>query len=203
MLIVTPDYVTETVAPSEEPVTLAETANHLRVEGDELTSDTALINSLITAAREYCEKYTGRALVERTLRADICAFYDEIRLPHSPIISISSIQYYNTASPSVLTALAATEYDLVRDIVKRNYGGVYPSIYPRLDSVQITYTAGYESTSSPKDYDENVPSAIKAAILLIVGDLYENREAQVVGSGIQVTPNKTVHMLLDSYRVYA
>lgn len=43
------------------------------------------------------------------------------------------------------------------------------------------------------------PASIKAAELLIIGDLYENREAQVVGSIVQ--DNKAVERLLHLYRV--
>ena len=198
MLIVTPDYVTQTVAPTVEPITATEAKLHCRVD---ISTDDSLIAALIVAARQYCEYYTGRAFVTRTLRADICYFYDQTRLPHKPIQSISSVKYYNTASPSVLTTLDSGVYALVRDMVVRNDGQTWPSVYPRLDAIEITYVAGYESTSSPLDYAAAVPDAIKQAMYLVIGDLYENREGQVLYPG-QIQVNKTVNMLLDSYRVY-
>lgn len=44
-----------------------------------------------------------------------------------------------------------------------------------------------------------VPASIKAALLLIIGDLYENREAALVG--VARTDNPTVERLLHFYRV--
>lgn len=48
--------------------------------------------------------------------------------------------------------------------------------------------------------DEDYPNAfsIKAAALLIIGDLYQNREAQIVGT--IVSDNPTVQRLLYPYR---
>lgn len=44
-----------------------------------------------------------------------------------------------------------------------------------------------------------VPPSVRAAILLIVGDLYENREGAIVG--VSRTDNPTVDRLLHFYRV--
>jgi hypothetical protein len=87
-------------------------------------------------------------------------------------------------------------------MVQRSYVGTWPSVYPRPDAVQITYTAGYSSTSSPFNAASGVPAAVKSAILLTIGDLYENREGQIVYPG-QIQENKTVMRLLDQYRVYS
>jgi len=198
MIIVSPEYVTQTVAPTAEPVSRTEAKLHLRVD---VTTDDSLIDNLIQAAREYVELYTGRSLVLRTYRADLPYFSDEIQLPFKPIIAISHIKYYTAASPSILTTLAATNYELARDMVYRSNGGTYPAADSVYNAVQITYTAGYASTSSPYDAASDVPEAIKSAIKLTIGDLYENREAQVLYPG-SMQSNKTTERLLDSYRVY-
>jgi len=198
MLIITSDYVTQTVAPVVEPVSLIEAKEHLRV--DNFDQD-VLIQGFIQAAREYCELYTGRSFVRRTYRADISSFSDAMQLPGKPIVSISSIKYYNTDSPTVLSTLAASNYELARDTVVRSYSGTWPSVYPYSNAVQITYVAGYAPTSSPEIETENVPAAVRAAIRLIVGDLHENRESQILYPG-QLLVNPTVNRLLDSYRVY-
>lgn len=197
MLIITPDYLTQTIAPTTEIVTRTEAKNHLRVD---ITSDDTLIDNLIIASRQYCELYTNRAFRVRTSRADVSHFDDTMRLPFSPIISVGSVKYWSTDSPSTLTTLATTHYELSRNYVSRKYNGVWPSVFPRPDAVQITYTHGYQSTTSPAT-TEPVPVAVKAAALLIIGDLYENREGQVLYPG-QIQENKTVQMLLSAYRVY-
>ena len=198
MLNITPDYVTQTVAPAAEPVTRTEAKLHLRVD---VTTDDTLIDSLIQAAREYVEIYTGRAFVRRTYRADIPDFWEQMRLPHKPIISITSIKYFDTASPAALTTLAATNYELSRDVVSRSYGGTWPSINSMTNAVQITYLAGYAPTSSPEVLTESMPESIRSAMLLVIGDLYENREGIVLYPGA-IQTNPTVNRLLDQYRVY-
>ena len=198
MLILTEEYVTEITAPSAEPVSRTETKLHLRVD---VTTDDTLIDSLIQASREYVENYTRRSFVQRTYRADFDHFDGEIRLPFGPVIAVSHVKYYTAASPSVLTTLAASNYELVRGVVCQSATGTYPSVDSVYNAVQVTYTAGYASTSSPFDAASDVPAAVKSAILLTIGDLYENREGQMLYPG-QFQVNPTVMRLLDQYRVY-
>jgi len=196
MYRVTSDKVTLITAPASEPVTTTEAKNHLRVD---VTDDDTLIGSLITAAREYCEIYTGQSFIERTYRADLYDFADDIWLPNGPVTAISSVKYYDTSSPQALTTWAASNYTLQRDMVRRNDGVSFPSVGTQYDNVQITYTAGWLDQSSPQA--ENIPQAVKQALLLMVSDLYENREAQVLYPG-QILANPVYHALLNAYRVY-
>lgn len=48
------------------------------------------------------------------------------------------------------------------------------------------------------DQPAPVPASVKVAILLMLGDLYANREAAIVGATHAVNP--TVARLLDAYR---
>lgn len=196
---VTTDQITEVTAPTVEPISLTEAKSHLRVD---ISDDNTLIGTYITAARQYVENYTGRSLVWRTYRAYLPCFADEIILPQRPISSITSVYYYDTASPGALTLLASTYYSLVNNVLRRTYGSTWPSVAYRDDAVQVTFVAGFDPTSSPiTDYTESIPQAIKSAVKLIVGDLYENREAQHTHNTV-VQANATVKMLLDQYRVY-
>jgi len=77
--------------PSVEPITLSEAKLHLRVIQD---NEDALIESLITAAREYCEDFQNRAYVEQTWKLT----FDEwpefpFELPKPPLISVEKIEY--------------------------------------------------------------------------------------------------------------
>lgn len=198
-MLITADYVTETVAPAAEPISREEAKLYSRID---ISTDDTLIDLLIKAAREEVETYTGRAFVKRTYRADIPRFFDVMELPHPPVIAISGIQYYTATSPAALTTLATSNYTLDRNRVIRSYDGTWPAVDPVPNAVQITYTAGYPATSSPEVPAENVPGAIKAAMFLIIGDLYENREGQIVMPGQSVQVNPTVKRLLNYYRVY-
>lgn len=53
----------QTVAPAEEPVTLAEAKAHLRVSG---TDEDAYIDALVKAARGRAESLTRRQLITAT-----------------------------------------------------------------------------------------------------------------------------------------
>ena len=196
MYIVRADQVTQTVAPASEPVTTSEAKDHLRVD---ITDDDTLIGNLVTAAREWAENYTGQSFIQRTYRADLPGFYDTVVLPHQPIIAISSVTYWDTASPSAQQTLSSAVYSLVNDVVRRNQGQSWESTYPRADAVQITYTAGWLDQSSPRA--ANIPQAVKQAILLMVGTLYEHRESHILYPG-QLLHNPTAESLLNPYRIY-
>jgi uncharacterized phiE125 gp8 family phage protein len=193
---VSTEQIVEVTAPPAEPVTLTEAKLHLRVD---VTDDDALITSLITAAREYCEEWCQRSFVQHVYRAEVDCFEDEMVLPGRPVQAIQSIKYWDTSSPSSLEILDTSIYDLVRNRVRRNYGETWPSVYPRDDAVEVTFTTGYSDLASPEDTVANVPEGIKAAIKMMVGDLYENREGKIFGT-VQST-NPTVLSLMRPFRV--
>tara|TARA_R110000765_G_scaffold213592_3_gene318643 strand:+ start:82 stop:426 length:345 start_codon:yes stop_codon:yes gene_type:complete len=56
-----------------------------------------------------------------------------------------------------------------------------------------------EGSSSSSDPDFIFPPSVRAAILLIIGDLYENREGQV--AGVTLDENPAVIRMLHFYRV--
>lgn len=62
----------------------------------------------------------------------------------------------------------------------------------------VDYASQYVGREIPWD-GEPVPASVRAAILLIVGDLYENREGQIVGATI--VDNPAVDRLLHFYRI--
>ena len=196
-MIVDTSRVREVSVSSTEPVSTAEAKSHLRVEIDD---DNTLIASLVTAARQYCEKYCNRSFIQHTYRADLSNFCDTIELPMGPVQSITHIKYYDTSSPSALTTLSDDVYQLNYDTVRRVHGQSWESVFPRFDAVQITYVSGWKDNSSPQGIGEAVPQAVCSAIKLLVGDMYENREAAIVG--LSRMENPTAHRLLDGYRNY-
>ena len=196
MYKISTDQVTETGTVTEL-ITTAVAKSHLRVD---ISTDDTLIDSMVTAARIYCENFCGRSFATHTYRADIPNFYDEMVLPGRPIQSVSSIKYYNTDSPEALTTLAANVYQLSQFSVVRRYGMDWPTAWAiRRDAVQITYVAGYLDNASP--IAAWLPEPVEHAMLLLIGDLYENREG-TYATFTQIQPNRTVDMLLNAYRVY-
>ena len=188
-----PRVITE---PSEEPVSLAEAKAHLRVIGSE---EDALISNLIKAAREKAEAQTARAFVTQTREVWLDRFpSDPVFLPSPPLLSIVSIKYLDsnlalqTVNPSVYRTIPNGQWFGTLQLVK---GQAWPSDYQPgeyLDNVQVRYTCGYGAASA-------VPSAIKAAMLLSVGNWYENRESVITGTIATVLPDAAVDLLNSVY----
>jgi uncharacterized phiE125 gp8 family phage protein len=157
--------------PAKEPITLDEAKAHLRI----LTSDDdEYITALIETAREYCEEYTGRALITQTIEA----FVDEappaaITLPKPPLQTVASVVF--TAEDGTETTAPATDYHVDANgfygVITLKSGKSWPS--PTLlpsSGIKITYDAGYG------DDETDVPRRIRQAMLLLIGHWYEHRE---------------------------
>ena len=146
------------VAPTEEPITLAEAKAHLRVEHN---ADDVLITALIVAARQAAESHTGRALVSQQWRLTLEDWQDSIELPNPPLISVEAITYLD--SLAVRQTLASSVYQVITDTlvgsVQLAYDGAWPAIRAIPGSIRVDYTAGYGIASA-------VPQAIKVWMLI-------------------------------------
>ena len=188
--------------PVEEPITLEEAKLHLRVDED-LHEEDGLIDALIRAARVHVENETGRALLTQTWRFYLDVFprtgYRDtaITLPMSPVQSVTHVKYYNESD--VLTTLSAASYvvDLASDsgrILSASTIG-WPSSYYRLNAVEVEAVVGWTNVSL-------IPPTLKAAMKLLIGIWYEQREGVVVGTSAQKVPD-TVDALLAPHRILA
>ncbi len=152
----------------ESPVSLDEAKDHLRVIGDD---DDNYINSLLLAATEWAEKFQNRTFVTRERKMELDAFQTIICPPYPPLIS-ATIQYVDTNGTT--QTLSSTYYRINTGSepgrITEAYGYYWPITREVTGTVTITYTAGYGAKAK-------VPDDVKAAIKLIVGHLYEHREA--------------------------
>lgn len=169
--------------PEIEPITLADAKLHLRVD---FTTDDALINGLIQAAREHAEDILGRALISRVVRATIDGIPGrEIVLPLSPVIDVRSILFYDTLDVSTL--VATTDYLVDTDAwdgrIVLNDDSDWPDIdYREAKTVVIEYDAGYSSVAS------EIPAKFRSAILLMVAHWYTHREETTQGQQVYEIP---------------
>lgn len=190
-----------TTPPATPAVSLNEAKEHLRVivrdgVGAVLPNeDDALITAFVAAATDHLDGYTGilgRALVTQTWRQDFAGF-GCLRLPLGPTASITSITYFD--EDGLQQTLADTVYVLRADAlgayVDLKPDQSWPTVYIRPDAVSVTYVAGVDAA--------DVPPAIKVAIMLIVGNWYENREAVNVGNIVHELPIG-VYALIAPYR---
>jgi len=178
-----------TTAPALEPVTLTETKLHLRV--DHSTEDD-LITRLIAAARRYCEQVSQRAFVNQSLTGGIDYWpYDGvIRLPYPPLSSVTSIKYTDSAGTEHTLANTVYGVDTKIGLIYLRQDQQWPSATLRsYDPITIVWVAGYGAAAAA------VPDIYKQAIMLLVGHLYENREAVVAQQGITMG---TLPLALDA-----
>jgi Phage gp6-like head-tail connector protein len=159
------------VPPIADPVTLADAKQFARIE---FSDDDSLVTGLITGAREYIETAQARALMTQVITIYFMGFpwtggyYNRmirsmgpnpwwlptaqgiIMLPRPPLQMILSVGYID---PS----LGTQNYVLPSNYIFSNnstpgrimptYGAVWPLARPQIDAVQITYVAGYGSTT--------------------------------------------------------
>lgn len=184
-------------APTVEPVALTQTKLHLRLAVTEAaaaayTTEDALLNALIVAAREYAESYTRRALITQTWKAYLSEWPagikegdEEIRLPYPPFQSVTSITVEGTAFTNFTASLEG--------ILKPTT--IWPSLSasPGADPIVITFKAGYGDAAAA------VPGQIKQAILLLIGHWYGQREGVLIGVAASPLP-LAVEALLNPYR---
>lgn len=192
--------------PTVEPLTLEEAKLHLR---ETQTVQDTLISALIVAARQYAENYTGRAFVTQTLELLLPGFPCDsvIELPKPDLQQVTTVKYIDV--DGVLQTIAAAQYqvDIYRRpaVLKPAYQCYWP--VPRtsdFNAVQVRYVAGYAPTTSPQDaaaMQAAVPEGIKLWMKIRVAQLFENREAVVVGTIMANIPRDFVDGLLDQYRV--
>lgn len=179
-----------------DPLDLDEVKAHLRVEGDD---EDRLIQAYVAAATAHIDGpdgWLGRAIGIQILeaRCDILTCGDCIRLPFSPVIELVSVSFLDATGVEQMADL--DEFELMgRDLVASGDGWAWQGGSTRREAIRIRYRAGYET----------VPAPIKAAVLLMVGDLYNNRETAVAGSSasaVAVPMSTTVTNLLAPFRVF-
>jgi uncharacterized phiE125 gp8 family phage protein len=101
---------TRTIAPTVDPVTLAEVKAALRVDG---TDEDTHIAGLIKAATARVEQGAGIALLPQTWRASLDRFpVGSIRIPLAPVSAVSSITYRAQDGTTATLDPAAYEFDL-------------------------------------------------------------------------------------------
>lgn len=184
-----------------EPITLAQARLHLRLDtsGSPPTHpDDALVTALITAARQSAEAFTGLGLVEQTYLLTLDEFpEDEIDLGVWPVRSISSVSYIDPDGAT--QTLSSTKYllDPYDRPARLQPTEPWPATKARVNAITITMSAGMDA-GSPTMY--NVPVAIQRGMLMLIGHLYENREAINVANIVTEVPMATEYLLMP-YRI--
>ena len=165
-------------APATEPVTLSEAKAQVRVT---TADDDTLLTNLIPAARQRVEDITGRSLITTVWDLVLSRWPCDgvIWFPQAPLVTVDAVTYTDQAGSS--QTWAAANYVVSAPSGPRAqagslrlvYGASFPIVLGQPDVISIRFTAGYGNASS-------VPAPLKQAMLLLIGDWYENREDEVV-----------------------
>lgn len=176
--------------PALEPVTLALAKLHCR-EVASVQDD--LLTMHITTARQHCEDITGARAITQTWELRLDAFPDgAFTLPGYPLQSVTSIEYLDEngdpqdVDPSTLVVDTFSRPGSV------SCSNPWPATQDTINAVQVRYVLGFG------DAAEAVPAAFRSAILLVVGDLFENRQGQQKDP---LNGNPAVDHLLWPYRL--
>jgi|GEM_PF-90199 len=189
------DRLSLVTGPADPAVSLADAKAHLRVDHD---ADDALIEALVESAAGMIDgpDGIGFCLQEQTWRLDLDGFNEfgwgrlhstddrrrwdgrrdlRIRLPLRPVVSVDSVQYVDTSGDERTMDAADYRVSIAGGTATLTPVSSWPTPRDEPGAVRIEFKAG-----------EGTPDALRAAVLLMVGHLYEHREA--VSEAMQETP---------------
>lgn len=178
--------------PDVLPVTLDECKRHLRVIGNDEDSTITLFLEAVVDHLDGATGWLGRSITAQTWSQQFDRFEWSLLLDLAPVSEISSVTYLDgdevaqTVTPAdyaLLNATSAPEVRFLSDFA-------FPGVTTDRPAVTITFVSGYGQA-------DEVPAAIKAGILLMVADLYQNREAKLDTGFVE---NSSAARLLNPYR---
>ena len=174
-------------------LTTAEATTHLKVD---TTADDTYIDSLVLAATASAEMFTNRYFINTTVTQYNDHWREIETLYKSNVSSITHIKYYD--SDNSLQTLASSVYLLDDSAeparVSLDVSQDWPTIAGRKNAIEVKYIVGYGAAGS------DVPDGIKQAVLLIIGNWYQNRQSVVTGTIATELPLNSQY-LLEQYKV--
>ena len=158
------------------------------------TDQDAVFTHLLVAAREWCEQHTWRQFITATYRLTLPHFTTELRPPRPPLVSVSSIQYYDDRN--TLQTLSTDRYRVQSGspgTIETAGDETWPSTYTRRDAVQVTFVAGYGST------EHSLPESIRVAIQYLAKHWYGCSEKTAGGQPMVVESLLAPFRCLDEF----
>lgn len=156
--------------PTDEPVSLQEAKDALRIEDND---EDVRVWNIIRAARMFAEDYCNLRLMSQTVELSLDAWpANEFSLGTWPIITVDSVKYEDTASPTVeQTLVENTDYYADTTIIQGRIRTItgWPSVAVKPNAIKIRMTAGYAD-------QESVPDQIKEGIKAYCAYIYDSDE---------------------------
>ena len=189
----------ETAGVPVLPVTLAEVKAHLHIEDDDQDVLLETYMEAATARLDGRDGLIGKALITQSWAMKLDGFPPKcIMLPLPPLQSVDEITYLDPYG----------DEQTLQSVITTGIGDGNPAkIYPAQgqswpitadlpECVTVTFTAGFGSEP------EDVPAALRHAILMDVAHLYENREAVILNGAAQVLPQGYMS-LISAHRLWS
>lgn len=142
---------------------------HLNLTRDD---QDALLASLEKRAVNYFDGYSGilgRAIMRQTWTQTFPKLSEKMRLDIGNVVSVTSVTYYDTesAEQTLNSSLYYLHSDGIGHYIKRKAVASYPETEERDNAVTVEFLAGWATAA-------DVPEAIQAGVLLLIGHLYNN-----------------------------
>ena len=173
--------------------TTAEAKTHLKVD---TTADDTYIDNLVSASRLSAEIFTNRFFINTTI-TEVADSWEELSpLFKSPVSSITFIKYYDSdnTEQTLATSVYVTDFSHQPARVALDVDQSYPNLAERINAVSCKYIVGYGASAS------HVPEGIREAVLLTIGNWYENRQEVVRGTIATELP-KSAQYILEQYKI--
>jgi uncharacterized phiE125 gp8 family phage protein len=198
----------ERVSEPEMLVSLDEAKRHLEVDDSDRDE---LISGLVRAAVQRLDGADG-ILGRQLMPADWIMYLPRfpagpLKIPLPPTIAVQAIDYLD--ENGALQTFTDTDYRVTglgvasgASVVLDQITGVtWPAVQMGADpdTVRVMFRAGYQNLNSPADHP--VPEPVKLAVLMMVGDWFENRNSSVVGTTAAEMPLSAA-ALIAPYRTY-
>lgn len=171
-------------------VTLAIAKKHLKLSASS-TSEDDLIQGYIDAATADIQNYINRSINSREFVLEASQFETLPFSVNNDNDAVAKIEYY-APGETVVTALDVAGYKLRPGDVVGTKSIKFidaPVTEKRDNAVIITINQGYTA--------EDLPTPLKQAILLLIGDMYERREDRG-----EIGYNRAAYALARPYRKY-
>ncbi len=147
--------------------------------------DDDLLLGYLDAATTFAEKFTGRSLLVRTYEFALDQFpascsrpgtlQPGIEIPYPPLLEIESFTFADDSDGELEQQTDYLIDDYGDKAVLRPASSWPTLLAPAPNRVKCRYRSGYASEEDPDSDSEPLPGAIKAAVLIVLEDLYKNR----------------------------
>jgi uncharacterized phiE125 gp8 family phage protein len=170
------------------PVNLYSVKEHLGIYHDEKNQNLTL---LMQAAVNIAEKFTGQIF---RCGGDVIDQYSNLfpeilELDYVPVTGVTSVKYFDSSNTEQTLSTGNFEVLNFTTPATVKFDSYLPSVYDRQDAVTVRYVCVYAKAA-------DVPSDVKAAILLICQYLYDNP-----GDSVRQMPTASEY-ILRNYKVH-